>query len=130
MNKTSVLIKAEQLLFEGHTASVNQVLLTSTEQEFITCSNDFTIRVWNLTTHDLKIILKGHTNEVNSLSLSQDDNILVSSSKDQTIRTWDLNKNNDEIFLKDSYAVVCILLSKDMRYIAGSYTNGEIRLEI
>ncbi|OMJ81836.1 hypothetical protein SteCoe_17599 [Stentor coeruleus] len=119
---------AQELFYEGHTNSVKQVLLTSTEREFMTCSNDFTIMIWDLPTYGLKKILKGHTDEVNSISLSYDDRVLVSSSKDKTIRVWDLNQNYDAIFLKDSYDIVCILLSKDMRYIASSFSNGELRL--
>ncbi|OMJ84113.1 hypothetical protein SteCoe_14803 [Stentor coeruleus] len=128
MSENDISVEDRELFFEGHTDSVNQLQLTSDDKEFITCSSDFTIRIWDLATYGLKKVLKGHTHEVLSISLSQYDDILISSSKDKTIRVWDLNQYTDEIFLTNSFSVSFVLLSKNLKYIAGSSANGEIRL--
>lgn len=128
MGKTQSVFMPEKLIIEGHTGYVNQIILTNTNEEFITISSDFIIRIWDFASHSLKKILKGHTEEVNSISISNDDRLLVSGSNDKTIRLWNLIDYTEEIFIENYSFVVCVDVSKDKKYVAGGCKSGKMGL--
>ena len=57
----------------------------------ITCSNDGTIRVWDLTSGTMTVCHKVHDDWVNSINLLQDRKRLVSASSDRTLKLLDLS---------------------------------------
>jgi len=61
---------------------INPVLLASSH-------GDTLVRIWNLTSNNLKFILRGHTNQVYGLKLVSSD-IVASGSWDNTIKLWNI----------------------------------------
>lgn len=53
------------------------------------CSDDQTIRLWNVRTGEEKKILKGHKGTVNSICFSPDSKILASGGDDTSVFIWD-----------------------------------------
>jgi len=53
------------------------------------CVEDFNIRVWNVETDVLPMILSGHTDDVIALAWHPDDSEITSVSADNTARIWD-----------------------------------------
>jgi WD40 repeat protein len=74
---------------EGHEDWIRAIIFTS-GRCMVSCSEDQTIRIWDVATGQCLKIIRGHTNRVRSLSLSSDESLLLSASEDQTIRLWDL----------------------------------------
>jgi len=51
---------------------------------------DNEIKVWDVRTNQVALVLEGHTDTVTGLKLSPDGNFLLSNSMDQTVRIWDI----------------------------------------
>ncbi|ETO07728.1 G-protein beta WD-40 repeats containing protein [Reticulomyxa filosa] len=88
-------LKTIQLLGK-HSDWVNDVQFSSDDNIIVSCSNDKTIRLWNVNSVEEPIICKGHTSIVLSCQFSPNDNTILSGSWDQTIRLWDV-KSGQEI---------------------------------
>ncbi len=75
----------------GHTGSVvglaliNSNLLAST-------SNDYTVRIWDLTTNATKFVMTGHA--VYGARFISSDNILATGSGDNTIKLWNVTSGS------------------------------------
>lgn len=54
------------------------------------CSDDATIKIWDLDSGELEKTLKGHSGFVNSISFDYSGKYLVSASSDTTLKIWDL----------------------------------------
>jgi striatin 1/3/4 len=91
--------------FRGHTGAILSLVITQNGQQFLTSSQDCTIRIWNMPNDDIdqydaydqNIFIRsilGHTDCVWNLCLN--DSTLVSTSSDSTIRIWS-NPFNDDI---------------------------------
>lgn len=73
---------------QGHENSVNDLAVLS-DDLLASSSQDFTVRIWNLTTNTTKFILRGHVNIVTSLKLISIET-LASASYDTTIKLWNI----------------------------------------
>ena len=51
---------------------------------------DGTVRLWDVTTGQVKTTLTGHTDDVFSVVYSPDGQTLASGSSDNTVRLWDV----------------------------------------
>ena len=103
-------------IFTGHTSQINKVIKES-DNSFISCSDDMTIRGWTLDTleADSLYILTGHEDKINDILLINDNTNLISVSDDKTLRIWSLE-------LKD-----CInaIKTNDIQTCLGHLNNGK-----
>ena len=75
---------------------------------FVTCSDDCTIKLFDLNTYEFIRTFNGHEDEVRGVVEISDEKI-VSCSRDHTIRIWDLNSGEClEIFGDHSNTVLCL----------------------
>ena len=77
--------KRQETVFQGHTAEVCTVAITSDNKYVVSGSADINIIVWNFEEKRREIILRGHLSEVNTLMITSDDKFIVSGSFDKTI---------------------------------------------
>jgi len=89
---------------EGHEDSVNNILIfnkmidkNNSIDYLISCSNDRTIKIWNLKNFEYIRTLEAHTDWINNIItynkiIDQNNSIdyLISSSYDKTIKIWNL----------------------------------------
>ena len=78
------------IFLEGHSDSVNSLIVTSDNKYIISGSSDKTIRIWNLLEKRQERVLKGHKSEVNSIAVTSDNKYVVSCSCNNSISVWNL----------------------------------------
>lgn len=75
----------------GHSNIVRSVLISPDGQTIFSGSNDYTIKIWELSTGKEIRTLTGHNRYVCSLAISPDGKTLFSASSDNTIKIWNWN---------------------------------------
>jgi cytochrome c len=81
---------APERTFEGHTAPIVSLAVSSDGKTIASASWDRTIRLWPLAGGETRI-LEGHNQNVNGVVFTRDGKSLVSVSYDQTVRIWPLD---------------------------------------
>ena len=101
---------------EGHTDAV--YCLTVVGNKLYTGSDDRTIRVWDIDTHQHITALEGHTDDVYCLTVV--GNKLYSGSFDRTIRVWDTDTHQHIATLEGHTDGVCYLTVVGNKLYSGS----------
>lgn len=87
------------------------------------------IKIWDLTSGELKYTLKGHSTDVTALAFNSDGTKLVSGSNDTTIRIWDPAKGKLILSAKGhSQSVEHVLFSNDSGNIISSGADRTIKI--
>ena len=92
--KMPVLKKQRLLGHEGWILS-----MFTWEDYLYTCSDDKTIKVWQMNTFKIKDELVGHKNGVTCITVANDH--LYSGSYDLTIRSWSIPEMKDRVSLRE-----------------------------
>ena len=109
--------RGESVVLNGHSASVRCVDFSHSnfssktnsssndspdlsEALLVTCSDDKTVKVWNLPQKSFRCSLLGHTNWVRTCKFSPDtSHICASGGDDGTLRLWDVERHNSIVTL-------------------------------
>ncbi len=110
-------------LLEGPPERVG--LMISDQESLFSCSDDKTIKIWDLTAElpTCTMILEGHTGKVVSLAIA--NRTLYSGSLDKTIKIWDLNTTQPTCVatLTGHTGTVGSLAVGDRKLFSGSLDN-------
>lgn len=87
-------------------------------------TEDFDIRIWDVTTGSLLNVLKGHTGIVWQVTFSPDGRLLVSGSGDGTARIWDMETGEQIKTLEFPGEVSSLAFSPDGQTLAVGGTDG------
>jgi WD40 repeat protein len=79
----------------AHTWVIYGVAITPDGKNIVSCSEDETIKIWNLETGELEKTLTGHSGEVLAIAISSDGQTIVSGSYDKTVRLWNLEAGEE-----------------------------------
>ena len=101
----------------GHSNCV-RALVALTTKEFLSCSNDCTIKRWTLDSSQCIQTFQGHTSFVYSISMISPD-LFVSVSEDRSARVWSID--TDE-------SVQTIRLPSPTLWSVCSLTNGDVAI--
>ncbi|CAE6478282.1 unnamed protein product [Rhizoctonia solani] len=108
---------------KGHTKAVNSVAFSPDGNSVASCSDDQTIRFWNV--HKLSPVgdpMRGHSGSIESVSYSPLGNIIASASDDKTIRLWDVDTHQQlGQPIKGNSVFDSIAFSPDTKLIASSH---------
>jgi len=118
-------------LLKGHTSTVNAIAVHPTGQVLASCTQDATIRLWQLSTiaQPLLRVLEGHQGRVWSVAFSPNSNTLVSGAEDQTLKLWDLDTGEYRQTLSGhNHWVKTVAVSPDGEIIASGSFDGIIKL--
>ena len=116
----------------GHTgmlAGVRSVAISPDGQTLASGSDDYTIKLWNLTNGKEIRTLSRHSSFVRTVTFSSDGSILASGSDDKTINLWNL-KNQQEIrtLMIHSHTVKTVAISPDGDIVASGSYDKSIKL--
>jgi WD40 repeat protein len=75
---------------QGHDAPVCAVVFNPGGQILASVSDDRTVRLWDVQTHQCLRVLRGHQDIVRAIAFDTSGQYLASGSSDQTIRLWDV----------------------------------------
>ncbi len=93
------------------------------------CSDDKTIKLWDINSGELKTTLTGHIWTVYSIAFSPDGSTLASCSSDNTIKLWDINSGELKNTLTGhSDSVSSITFSPDGSTLASCSNDKTIKL--
>ena len=80
-------------IITGHTGWVRCIDMDSSNNFFVTGSNDRVIKFWDFPTGKLKLSYTGHINTIRKVVLSPRNPYLFSCGEDKKIKCWDLETN-------------------------------------
>lgn len=123
----SMQSNAVEARLEGHTDIVYNTMQLA-DGRVCSCSNDKSIRVWDLSTGKAELTLLGHARSVSCVAQLRDGR-LCSSSFDRTVRVWDLSDGlcvlaltvTDTVALRPPSSIVEL---RDGRLAIGYYKAG------
>jgi WD40 repeat protein len=78
-------------VLEGHASLVTTVSVSPDGKQVVSGSDDYTLRVWDMSTGQYTRVLGGHASLVTTVSVSPDGKQVVSGSYDKTLRMWDIS---------------------------------------
>jgi WD40 repeat protein len=86
------------------------------------------IRVWDLTSQEVRCRLRGHEDRVTALAAMADGERIVSASPDHTIRVWNVNTGDSLLtFTGDSGFTDCVVTCEADIVVAGD-SNGRVHV--
>ena len=60
----------------------------------VSCSDDYAVKLWEISKGNLLKNFEGHNNDVNSVAFSPDYAFIVSGSNDKTVKLWERSTKN------------------------------------
>ncbi|CAD8198460.1 unnamed protein product [Paramecium pentaurelia] len=117
------------LKLQGHSEEVRQTCFSSDGTTIASCSDDQTIRLWDVQTGKQKSQIEGNCGQIKSVCFSPNDTILASGSDDQTIRLWDVKTGKQkQIFKGHTDQVRSVCYSPDGNTLASGSADKSIFL--
>jgi WD40 repeat protein len=101
----------------------------SDQRRALSCSDDKTVRLWEVESGRCLRVLEGHTGEVRSVAWGPDGKRALSGAEDKTVRLWEVESGRCLRELKGrnetpNDAITFVAWSADQRYaFAGNWSN-------
>src|SRR5438876_447063 len=90
----------------GHFGWVSAVAFTPDNQMLASASADRTVKLWQVSSGQIKARFRGHTDYVSALAIAPNGKILATGSYDQTARLWDVATGKERAVLSGHRGVV------------------------
>ncbi|CDF36531.1 WD40-repeat containing [Chondrus crispus] len=117
--------------FEGHSAGISAVVISSDGKRVASGSGDKTVRVWDAETGvQIGETMTGHTDSVRSVSMSGDGKRVASGSADETVRVWDAETGGQigKTMTGHTDSVRSVSLSGDGKRVASGSADETVRV--
>ena len=93
-------IKGNPEYYDGHAHTVMKACFNPNGTDFMTCSEDMTIKRWLLDSGELVMTYTGHKEPVLAVHYRYDGVFLASASHDKTVKLWDVENGRCAMTLK------------------------------
>lgn len=90
--------------------------------------SDKTVKVWDVATQTVSLVLAGHTSSVLSLAVSLDNQWIVSGGRDSTVRVWGADGQSIANLSGHTQSVFAVAVSPDSGLIASGSGDNTIKL--
>jgi len=84
---------------QGHASFVTSCAYSPDGNWIVSASDDFTLKVWDVTNGTERLTLAGHTDRINGCAYSPDGNWIVSASYDRSLKVWDASSGAERLTL-------------------------------
>ncbi|KAI8911558.1 WD40-repeat-containing domain protein [Gorgonomyces haynaldii] len=109
----------------GHSDWVNKVKIMPCHERLISCSDDTTMRLWDIATQSVLRVFSGHNGPVQALQFkdghSDQERRLITGSLDNTVKIWNLGTGECEKTLFGHEQGVWCIGADSLRIISGSH---------
>jgi WD40 repeat protein len=113
----------------GHSGPVRSIAFARDGRILASCSDDHTIKLWDIATRREIFTLRGHRAGVNSMAFCPDGTTLASGGDDKTVRLWDIRTRREEAILSGhTGSIICAAFSPDGKTLATGGKDRTIRL--
>ena len=115
--------------FEGHMSPIRDVKYHPNAQLIASCSDDTTIRVWDIRDHDcMKVLSEGKTSN-SKIQFTRNGKMLISGDEMGNISTWDIRESRKIGSVRaHKGAVLDITISMEGNMIATTGEDGDVLL--
>ncbi|WP_109830369.1 WD40 domain-containing protein [Reichenbachiella versicolor] len=81
----------ELMLQKGHRSKINEIIFTPSGKQLISCSDDNTVKIWDVESGKELKTLTGHTQQVKSIAINRDGSRIFSggNKKEKKVIFWD-----------------------------------------
>jgi WD40 repeat protein len=115
--------------FVGHTGPVTGLAVTTDGKFLITCGEDKTVRVWEVTSAKQLRSFQGHMTKTTAVAVRPDGRQVASASDDGAVRVWDLHTIDDHRVMKESTGSLwTVAISPDGKRLAAAGADKKIRV--
>ncbi len=90
-------------------------------QKLVSCSQDKTIKIWDLDTFKCSKTLVGHKNIIWKVEKLKNNQQILSCSSDRTIKLWDIESGLCMKTYHDNFSVNCIRVLSENIFASGSF---------
>lgn len=114
---------------KGHEWHVNSVKFLNDGKHGISGSQDWTIRIWDLSSGECIKVLKEQRDSVNEIYVTKDNRYILAGCGDKKIRLWDLATDKCvKIYNGHLDGIASLNISSDGKFILSSSYDKTIRL--
>uniref|UniRef100_A0A1Y1L7B1 TFIID subunit TAF5 NTD2 domain-containing protein n=1 Tax=Photinus pyralis TaxID=7054 RepID=A0A1Y1L7B1_PHOPY len=118
-----------EVVLLGHHARVYDIRFFKKRKHLISCSQDKTIRLFDIENYEQKLLYKGHEHPVYCLSTCLNGNFFVSGSYDHTARLWSVTRNDTlRVFVGHTQQVTSIDFHPNCTYLCTGSADRNIRM--
>ena len=79
----------------GHVSAVKDIKISKQHTYLFSCSEDRSVRCWDLTTNKCVRNYHGHLSGVYSLSIHPSQNLIATGGRDTSVRLWDIRTRHE-----------------------------------
>jgi guanine nucleotide-binding protein subunit beta-2-like 1 protein len=113
---------------DGHKDWVSCVRFSPTPEGgmpiIVTCGWDKMVKVWELSTLQLRTKLTGHTGYLNTMTISPDGSLCASGGKDGIAMLWDLNESKRLYSLEAGDVIHSLVFSPNRYWLCAATSSG------
>ncbi|KAG2051196.1 WD40 repeat-like protein [Suillus hirtellus] len=115
--------------FEDHERAVNAVAVFPDKRRMITCSDDKTLRLWDLETGVVLKKMEGHNNWVQALAVSRDGQIIASGDYNGEVIAWhgETGESITQPIKAHSSRIISVDFSPDGTVLATASWNDTVK---
>lgn len=127
--KRRTMKEKEKLTLRGHTGSVYQAKFTCDSNLLLSCSEDTTVRLWDMEKQTCAAIYRGHNYPVWDLDTGETGDYFATCSHDQTAKLWSTERLYPlRSFIGHNFDVDCVKFHPNSNYLATGSGDKTVRL--